>query len=131
MNNEQQKICTTHNKYIPCQECEGIKPMNTPDTEGEKDFFEYFKGNIDGESNLHCNTKYIRNFIQQNISSHTTYWKERMRKEVEGMRIAKGNYNCGEEGCCNPNPKDEREKEDFEWQIGYNTALDTLLDNLK
>ncbi len=65
------------------------------------------------------------------FSSRDTYWKERVWKEVEGMRIAEGNYNCGEEGCCNPNPKDDRETEDVQWQIGYNTALDTLLDNLK
>ncbi len=85
--------------------------MNTPDTEWEKDFFEYFKGNIDGESNLHCNTKYIRNFIQQNISSRDTYWKERIEKQ----RIKQDAITDGAK----------------EWKDGYNQALDTLLDNLK
>lgn len=51
-------------------------------------------------------------------------------EEVEGMKVANGNYNCGEEGCCNPNPKDDRELNDFEWQIGYNQALSSLITRL-
>ena len=31
------------------------------------------------------------------------------REKIEKMKVAKGNYNCGEEGCCDTNPEDERE----------------------
>ena len=47
--------------------------------------------------------------------------------EIEKLKIADGNYNCGEAGCCKTDPKDPREKEDFLWQIGYNDAISDVL----
>jgi hypothetical protein len=46
-----------------------------------------------------------------------------VEREVEEYKIAGGNYNCGEEDCCDTNPTDEREKWDIGEQIAYNTAL--------
>ena len=66
-------------------------------------------------------------FIQEQITIALQHRDEELRAQIKKMEIAHGNYNCGEEGCCNPNPKDEREKEDFQWQIGYNVAISDIL----
>jgi hypothetical protein len=62
---------------------------------------------------------------------------ELVKEEIGKMKVAGGNYNCGEEGCCPP-PKNEIEKEDVGVQIGYNlalssaiTLLDTIIQNIK
>ena len=45
---------------------------------------------------------------------------------AEENKVAGGNYNCGEEGCC-PKPEEgSKEENDFQWQIGYNQALSDL-----
>ena len=117
MNNEQQKICTTHNKYIPCQECEGIKPVNTPDTEWEsvlKEFDDLYPPvtiGYDGNETDFFRREKMRELIIQTLASYTTYWKERIEKQ----RIKQDAITDGAK----------------EWKDGYNQALDTLLDNLK
>jgi hypothetical protein len=60
------------------------------------------------------------NIIVETIINNTLAEVERV---VEEYKIAGGNYNCGEEGCCDTNPTDEREKWDIGEQIAYNTAL--------
>ena len=54
-----------------------------------------------------------------------------LEKELEGEKVADGNYNCGEEGCCNLNPDDPREENSVDWQIGYNQALQLSLDKIR
>lgn len=56
--------------------------------------------------------------------------REEIVRMCEGMKVANGNYNCGEEGCC-PKPKNEIEKEDFEIQIGFNNALSQVVERIK
>ena len=46
-------------------------------------------------------------------------------------KIANRKYNCGMEGCCNTNPKDEREKWDIGEQIGYNRCLEEIIKIIK
>lgn len=69
--------------------------MSTPDTEWEKlkkEFIEelklgkrghFFRENPDGSVYI---LAYAGEFIDKLFSSRDTYWKERVRKEVEGMK---------------------------------------------
>jgi len=59
------------------------------------------------------------------LSSRDTYWKERVRKEVEGMR--REVITVPPKGTPNRMAK----KRNSRINIGFNQALDTLLDNLK
>ena len=82
--------------------------MNTPDTE-------WWKVAVDETfcSYSHETRIAILEIIKQVISSRDTYWKERVRKEVEGMRVKKVKY---------------------ETHTSYNVAIDEVLqalDNLK
>ena len=98
------------------------KPTNTPDTEEkikqivEKVRYVEFLHGVPVE--LPNRTKeLLRSSIREAISSRDTYWKERVKKEVEGMK--KNENNLGFE------LKDKWKAE------AHNQALDTLLDNLK
>lgn len=116
--------------------------MNTPDTEWQEDFFEYFKGNIDGESKLHCNTKYVREFIQQLLSSRDTYWKERVEETrtkllFVGEKVLKEMSEIYAVDIKYADKKQWLEPSEFEriFLHRFNEAglkaLDQLLDNLK
>ena len=59
------------------------------------------------------------------LSSHTTYWKERVQKEVEGMKIKQ--HDCG----CSAEAHMGMPCDNAMYIEGHNQALDTLLDNLK
>ena len=66
--------------------------MNTPDTEWEKEKEEFNKMWNEGKfhwnenQNTEINPQRIWNvFIQPVLSSRDTYWKERVRKEIESM----------------------------------------------
>ena len=76
--------------------------------------------------------RYLPHLLQSQLKTI-----ELVKEEIEKMKVAGGNYNCGEEGCCPP-PKNEIEKEDVEVQMGYNSALsqaitllDTIIQNIK
>lgn len=70
--------------------------------------------------NGHCGTKEI---ISRLYAGRISMLLDSMVAEVNEKKIAGGNYNCGYEGCCNPNPEDQRELEDVEFQSGYNQAI--------
>jgi hypothetical protein len=89
--------------------------MNTPDTEWERQLridFEVAYGRMP-ENFEHVPSVHISDWWLEKLSSHTTHWKERVRKEVEGMRVKKVKY---------------------ETHTSYNVAIDEVLealDNLK
>jgi len=62
---------------------------------------------------------YVTDQIMKIITSRDTYWKERVRKEVEGMRqsTVQHGHEDNDSRTCD--------------MCGWNQALDTLLDNLK
>ncbi len=102
--------------------------MNTPDTEwesiekiAEEVFKKIQKNDIDVENGLEHSfaRETLKHVIKEALSSRDTYWKERVRKEVEGMKK-------------NSNKEAEWYGDDAGWEAqGWNNALDTLLDNLK
>ena len=94
--------------------------MNTPDTEGED--YRIFTSRICEIAGEHpAGWKLmIENAVKNRDSSHTTYWKERVRKEVEGIRKPETTF-----------LKEGDETWDYSHIIAHNLALDTLLDNLK
>lgn len=61
------------------------KPMNTPDTEWEKEFDEIWEARPAPEQRTH-----LKEAIKEFISSHTTYWKEReLEAYKSGMRAGR------------------------------------------
>lgn len=76
-----------------------------------------FPKNFDGIGAAYGGYARIIEALEKERTSRDTYWKERVRKEVEGMR--KNENNLGFE------LKDKWKAE------AHNQALDTLLDNLK
>lgn len=103
--------CDASRKSYPVGTCAyaGDCPCHstTPDTEWEKEVREEWDRYNNGKF---CSLDCTIDFIAHLITSRDTYWKERVRKEVEGM---KGRY----KDCENGEMWDE--------------ALNTLLDNLK
>ncbi len=94
-----------------CLNCGGSgKCDDTPDTEGED--YRIFTSRICEIAGEHpAGWKLmIENAVKNRDSSHTTYWKERVRKEVESLK------------------KEPWSDVD---EVDWNQALDTLLDNLK
>ena len=89
--------------------------MNTPDTEWSRQAFRIIMGEYGSDT-----FNEMDNLINSIISSHTTYWKERVRKEVEGIRKPETTF-----------LKEGDETWDYSHIIAHNLALDTLLDNLK
>lgn len=74
----------------------------------------------------------VINFTQNLLSTRDTYWKERVRKEVEGMKVeVREHY----DDCDVQTGKSQRgECRCGLWRNHHrsrNQALDTLLDNLK
>ena len=99
--------------------------MNTPDTEWEKwcDTLAGYSGSASNE-----NFKAHKEATLALLSTRDTYWKERVRKEVEGIR-KKGNNGEGLPFENSPEIYGNARME--AWKNGHNQALDTLLDNLK
>ena len=90
--------------------------MKTPDTEWEKEFDEIWEARPAPEQRTH-----LKEAIKEFISSHTTYLKERVRKEVEGMKITS-------------DPQSVQVNAHIAtWEQGYNHAISEVLelDNLK
>lgn len=50
--------------------------------------------------------------------------EKELNSKMKNFKIANGNYNCGEEGCCSKNPNDVREEWEIEEQASYNMAID-------
>lgn len=110
--------------------------MNTPDTEWETAnlhkelaYFDFLK-DTGMNNNPECDASlydYLLGVVEGLLSSRDTYWKERVRKEVEAIR--------------KPEREEPNEMADMKkWEVWdrltdedeiYNQALDTLLDNLK
>ena len=90
--------------------------MNTPDTEwelvSEDKWHQTWRHKEHGERQI--NTELL-NFI---LTSHTTYWKERVRKET--LQELLKEYHCN-----------EIEGKGYDFYFSIRTKLDTLLDNLK
>ena len=55
--------------------------MDTPDEEWEKEFNKMRKGS----GQFIVPTDVVKQFIQSLLTSRDNYWKERLKKEVEGM----------------------------------------------
>ena len=104
--------------------------MDTSDTEGEKlkkEFIEelklgkrghFFRENPDGSVYI---LAYAGEFIDKLFSSRDTYWKERVRKDVERMKITS-------------DPQSVQVNAHIAtWEQGYNHAISEVLelDNLK
>ena len=101
--------------------------MNTPDTEWSEEtkalseaWWNYwnYQGTPDRD--------FIQNWWLEKFSSRDTYWKERVRKEVEGMRVDcrhEEGHDKYREHCAIYGGTCKHQ--------GWNQALDTLLDNLK
>jgi len=51
-----------------------------------EEFGEYFKGNIDDKSYLHCNTIYVKNFLAESIQQAVAEERERMRGKIDGLK---------------------------------------------
>ena len=103
--------------------------MNTPDTEWSEQIIDLgVQVNTvqDGDANYR---EYTFNDAQLEAftSSRDTYWKERVRKEVEGMRKTK-TFPQHLNGWDGKTTYFERLSDG---DIHFNQALDTLLDNLK
>lgn len=94
----------------------GVIPPHTPDTEWERQLridFEVAYGRMP-ENFEHVPSVHISDWWLEKLSSHTTYWKERVRKEVEGI-------------------KEKYSRRELQ-QGGYSQACDDILqvlDNLK
>lgn len=102
----------------------GVIPPHTPDTEWERQLridFEVAYGRMP-ENFEHVPSVHISDWWLEKLSSHTTYWKERVRKEVEGMKENIPPY---------PHEGAHGQAITLSAQRGYQDALDTLLDNLK
>ena len=93
-------------------------------------------------------TNAVKQFIETLLSSHTTYWKERVRKEVEGMKkdfvpadliwegdeeqeVGEWKYVPKEDGMYCLNCERFVPEEGCICGLISFEALDTLLDNLK
>ena len=95
---------------------------NTPDIEWEKGWkfklqemvAEYQHGRLA----LSCD---VLEFVESLLTSRDTYWKERVRKEVEGMKKEEPKH-AGYSRV---------DASMYSFARGFNQALDTLLDNLK
>ena len=56
-----------------------------------EEFNEYFKGNIDDKSFLHCNTIYVKSFLLNKIAEALAEDRERVVEEINDvLDIAKG-----------------------------------------
>ena len=100
-------------------EKKGLVPQNTPDTEWEKEFYKILD-EICGTSEWLITKEKRKGFCKRMgkaLSSRDTYWKERVRKEINEI-----SRHWIEEATRNP--------DNFEVRIKLD-ALDTLLDNLK
>lgn len=136
--------CTAFNEdIIDTSECtlHGGGILNTPDTEWEtqdailqdfKDKYPLPSIGYDGSEQdfkerkiQYCLVKELiyravvsgKKSLKHLLSSRDTHWKERVRKEVEGMRRKEAHP---------PIPEIRGDS----WRMGYNQALDTLLENL-
>ena len=96
--------------------------MNTPDTEWEKEINAHsaFPYKFPQDIDLVIRTETVKQIVTTLLTSRDTYWKERVRKEVEGMRRK-----------FVTQPETYKGSDANVWREGYNDALDTLLDNLK
>lgn len=77
-----------------------------------------------GAMNLDVAKPWVDEAIAEATSSRDTYWKERVRKEVEGMKRKVTFNGSDESGFIQYGQVIDSDCE-------YNQALDTLLDNLK
>ncbi len=99
--------------------------METPDTEGGEKESNLIEHN--GNYYVRCETheEVIRRLQEKHeeaLSSRDTYWKERVRKEVEGMRMTRIQW---------AGTTDEQKNALLAIFDAHNQALDALLDNLK
>lgn len=77
----------------------------TPDTEWEREFDSRFNevgccdhdhhGDVCSEQSVASLKSFISNLLTKEREERDTYWKERVRKEVEGMDIVSTSYECG------------------------------------
>lgn len=112
--------------------------MTTPDTEWEKEL-KKFRLNYPvttgyGATDVVFNMEdVIKKFIQELLSSHTTYLKERVRKEVEDMSHNIKIEIAGISGILNGSAvSDSGQAHTAQMKLGnILEALDTLLDNMK
>lgn len=113
--------------------------MNTPDTEWEsvlKEFDDLYPPvtiGYDGNETDFFRREKMREFIIQVISSRDTYWKERVRKEVEDMSHNIKIEIAGISGILNGSAvSDSGQAHTAQMKLGnILEALDTLLDNMK
>jgi len=99
-----------------------MQPMNTPDTEWRERLWEWVETAPNGVEVLNCYPESVVAIIEQAISSCNAYWKEVVRKEVEGMRMTRIQW---------AGTTDEQKNALLAIFDAHNQALDTLLDNLK
>ena len=111
--------------------------MNTPDTEWEKELRKEIQMFFYNAEHPEVYSSYevamferkvegIVRIFQNTLTSRDTYWKERVRKEVEGMRKTK-TFPQHLNGWDGKTTYFERLSDG---DIHFNQALDTLLDNL-
>ena len=105
MNTPDTEKCCENGSFKEPHEC--LKCL--PDTEDELEDLWLGYSFLHTPDNLPQSKELFKDFTQI-LSSHTTYWKERVRKEVESLK------------------KEPWSDVD---EVDWNQALDTLLDNLK